>query len=250
MSASTEDRKQTKQTNWLWWFPPARWLAEYRAAWLPGDIVAGITLAAYAIPVSLAYAGLAGLPPQVGIYGYLLGGLGYALLGACWLVRKCEAEVRDTAQRQIATLAIGVLAFLVIVFTYALAEHLPILQRWIDRPYLFIFPATGAFAAAVLAFSILKHNDYSNLETYVLSSGERTADELPPSFFGTQAQRRRWLKTTLYRLPGSSLLLFLYRYVFRLGFLDGIPGLLYCGFQAVQMFHTKAKIYELRTRKD
>jgi SulP family sulfate permease len=41
-----------------------------------------VTLAAYAIPVSLAYAGLAGLPPQVGIYGYLLGGLGYALLGS------------------------------------------------------------------------------------------------------------------------------------------------------------------------
>ena len=67
---------------WLWWFPPARWLAEYRVAWLPGDIVAGVTLAAYAIPVSLAYASLAGLPPQVGIYGYLLGGLGYALLGS------------------------------------------------------------------------------------------------------------------------------------------------------------------------
>ena len=46
------------------------------------DIVAGVTLAAYAITVSLAYAGLAGLPPQVGIYGYLLGGLGYALLGS------------------------------------------------------------------------------------------------------------------------------------------------------------------------
>jgi len=64
------------------WFPPARWLAEYRPSWLAGDLVAGITLAAYAIPVSLAYAGLAGLPPQVGIYGYLLGGLGYALLGS------------------------------------------------------------------------------------------------------------------------------------------------------------------------
>lgn len=67
---------------WLHYFPPARWLAEYRVAWLSGDVVAGVTLAAYAIPVSLAYAGLAGLPPQVGIYGYLLGGLGYALLGS------------------------------------------------------------------------------------------------------------------------------------------------------------------------
>src|SRR5712672_196267 len=67
---------------WLSRLPPARWLAEYRAAWLPGDAIAGVTLAAYAIPVSLAYATLAGLPPQVGIYGYLLGGLGYALLGS------------------------------------------------------------------------------------------------------------------------------------------------------------------------
>ena len=79
MADSTEHRRAT---TWLWWFPPVRWLAEYRAAWLPSDIVAGITLAAYAIPVSLAYAGLAGLPPQVGIYGYLLGGIGYALFGS------------------------------------------------------------------------------------------------------------------------------------------------------------------------
>jgi MFS superfamily sulfate permease-like transporter len=68
--------------NPLWRFPPARWLAEYHADWLRSDIVAGVTLAAYAIPVSLAYAGLAGLPPQAGVYGYLLGGLGYALLGS------------------------------------------------------------------------------------------------------------------------------------------------------------------------
>jgi cytochrome d ubiquinol oxidase subunit II len=86
--------------------------------------------------------------------------LGYALLGASWLVRKCEAEVRDVARRQIPALAIGVLWFLVLVFAYALAENLPILHRWIDRPYLFIFPAIGAVAVTVLALSILKHNDY------------------------------------------------------------------------------------------
>ena len=63
-------------------FPATRWLKDYRAAWLPGDAIAGVTLAAYAIPVSLAYAGLAGLPPQVGVYGYLLGGIGYALFGS------------------------------------------------------------------------------------------------------------------------------------------------------------------------
>jgi SulP family sulfate permease len=63
-------------------FPPAQWLPAYEARWLGPDLVAGVTLAAYAIPVSLAYAGLAGLPPQVGLYGYLLGGLGYALFGS------------------------------------------------------------------------------------------------------------------------------------------------------------------------
>src|SRR5258706_12193990 len=74
--------KHPKARIGFWWCPPSRWLAEYQPSWLLGDIVAGVTLAAYAIPVSLAYAGLAGLPPQVGVYGYLLGGLGYALLGS------------------------------------------------------------------------------------------------------------------------------------------------------------------------
>src|SRR5256885_6470631 len=64
------------------YFPPAEWLSAYDAGWFGHDLIAGVTLAAYAIPVSLAYAGLAGLPPQVGIYGYMLGGIGYALLGS------------------------------------------------------------------------------------------------------------------------------------------------------------------------
>ncbi len=69
-------------TGWKVLFPPAQWLPAYQVRHLGADVVAGVTLAAYAIPVSLAYAGLAGLPPQVGLYGYLLGGLGYALFGS------------------------------------------------------------------------------------------------------------------------------------------------------------------------
>lgn len=72
----------TERAGWLRLFPVAGWLGIYRGEWLASDAVAGITLAAYAIPVSLAYAALAGLPPQVGIYGYMLGGVGYALLGS------------------------------------------------------------------------------------------------------------------------------------------------------------------------
>jgi high affinity sulfate transporter 1 len=69
-------------TGWRAAFPPAQWLASYQGKWLARDAVAGVTLAAYAIPVALAYATLAGLPPQYGIYGYLAGGLLYALFGS------------------------------------------------------------------------------------------------------------------------------------------------------------------------
>jgi glycosyltransferase involved in cell wall biosynthesis len=96
---------------------------------------------------------------------------------------------------------------------------------------------------------IQKHDEYSNWEARVLSQ-DSAGSEISASFFGTQAQRRRWLKRKLFVIPGSPVLLFLYRYVFRLGFLDGIPGMIYCGFQAVQMFHTKSKIYELRSKKE
>ena len=93
---------------------------------------------------------------------------------------------------------------------------------------------------------IVKHNEYSNWEARVLTRAESDRQEISANLFGNQAQRRRWLKRNLFRLPGSPVLLFLYRYVFRLGFLDGVPGLIYCSFQAVQMFHSKAKIYELQ----
>jgi cytochrome d ubiquinol oxidase subunit II len=80
--------------------------------------------------------------------------LGYALLGACWLVRKCEGDVREEAYRLIPYLAISLLAFLVVVFGYALAENLRVTHRWVERPYLFIFPAIGVIAALVAAASV------------------------------------------------------------------------------------------------
>ncbi|HEY9113511.1 MAG TPA: sulfate permease [Bacteroidales bacterium] len=67
---------------WKNHIPALTWLQDYNFKFLGKDAFAGITLAAYAIPVSLAYASLAGLPPQYGIYGYLLGGIFYALIGS------------------------------------------------------------------------------------------------------------------------------------------------------------------------
>ena len=69
-------------SGWRAVFPPAQWLSSYQSKWLANDAIAGVTLAAYGIPVSLAYASLAGLPPQYGIYCYLVGGLFYALFGS------------------------------------------------------------------------------------------------------------------------------------------------------------------------
>jgi glycosyltransferase involved in cell wall biosynthesis len=96
---------------------------------------------------------------------------------------------------------------------------------------------------------IQKHNEYSNWEARVWLDGKGSADEIQPSLWGTQAQRRRWLRRKFFRLPGSPLLYFLYKYIFALGFLDGVPGLIYCSLQGIQFFHVKAKIYELRARK-
>ena len=97
-----------------------------------------------------------------------------------------------------------------------------------------------------LSHYIRKHDEYSSWDARVWLKGEAGSRELKPSPFGSQAQRRRWLRKKLFAIPGSPLLFFLYKYIFCLGFLDGIPGLIYCSLQGIQFFHIKAKIYELK----
>jgi sulfate permease, SulP family len=58
------------------------WLPEYRSPRLLHDLFAGVTLAAYAIPVAMAYSVLAGLTPQVGLYCYIGSGIVYALFAS------------------------------------------------------------------------------------------------------------------------------------------------------------------------
>ena len=62
------------------WLPA--WLRSYRPAWLAGDITAGVIVTVMLIPQSLAYALLAGLPPEVGLYASILPIVAYALLGS------------------------------------------------------------------------------------------------------------------------------------------------------------------------
>jgi sulfate permease, SulP family len=57
-------------------------LQGYRIGWLPRDLVAGLMLAAIAIPGQLATARLAGMPPETGLYAFAAGSLAFAAFGA------------------------------------------------------------------------------------------------------------------------------------------------------------------------
>lgn len=57
------------------WIPAWGWLQSYDKSWLRGDVIAGLTLAAYLLPAGLGDASLANLPPQAGLYACLFAGL-------------------------------------------------------------------------------------------------------------------------------------------------------------------------------
>jgi high affinity sulfate transporter 1 len=62
--------------------PAVDWLAHYRREWLRGDVVAALTTWALVVPQAIAYAQIADLPPQAGLFAAFAGLLGYALLGS------------------------------------------------------------------------------------------------------------------------------------------------------------------------
>jgi len=151
-----EFRNKAQRMRWVWdaSFAGGSFIAAFVQGMTVGALVEGLPI------VNGRYTGgdLGWLSPFAVLCGIGLC-VGYTLLGACWLVRKCEADVRDTAYRQIPTLSVGLLAFLVVVFAYALAEDLPVVARWLERPYLFVFPVIGAVAAITLAISVRHRQD-------------------------------------------------------------------------------------------
>ncbi|MGV8095618.1 MAG: glycosyltransferase family 2 protein [Mangrovibacterium sp.] len=96
-----------------------------------------------------------------------------------------------------------------------------------------------------------KHNAYASrevidmLDTKYLIFPE---NQIPPKLFGTEEQRKRWLKIRYANLPlfVRPLINFIYRYFFRLGFLDGKQGLIWHFLQGFwYRFLVDTKIYEL-----
>jgi cytochrome d ubiquinol oxidase subunit II len=151
-----EFRYKTERMRWIWdaGFAGGSLLAAFMQGMTVGALVEGLPF------VDGHYVG--GEFGWFSPFAVLCGAglcLGYALLGACWLVKKCEGDVRDAAYRLIPYLSLGLLIYLIVVFAYALGEDLPVMRRWLERPYLFAFPAIGVAAATVLAASIRRRRD-------------------------------------------------------------------------------------------
>jgi cytochrome d ubiquinol oxidase subunit II len=151
-----EFRYKTQRLRWMW-------DAGFAGGSLVAAFIQGMTVGALVEGLPVADGRYVG-----GTFGWLspfaiLCGLGlclgYMLLGACWLVRKCDGDVRDDAYRLIPRLSIGLMLFLIVVFAYALIDHLAILRRWFERPYLFVFPAIGVAASILLAKSVRRRRD-------------------------------------------------------------------------------------------
>ena len=151
-----EFRNKTQRLRWVWdaAFSGGSLVAAFMQGMMVGALVEGL-------PISRGeYSGgeFGWLSPFAVICGVGLS-LGYTLLGACWLIRKCDTEVRVSAYRLIPYLSLALLVFLSVVFVYALSENLQVMGRWLERPYLFAFPLVAAGAAIVLAASVRRRRD-------------------------------------------------------------------------------------------
>jgi cytochrome bd ubiquinol oxidase subunit II len=151
-----EFRHRTEHWRWLW-------DASFAGGSLVAAFMQGLTVGALVEGLPIAdgrYVGgdLGWLSPFAVLCGVGLC-IGYALLGACWLVRKCHGDVRESAYRLIPILSLALLLFLIAVFGFALVEHLSVINRWLERPYLFVFPTIGIVAAILLAANLQSHSD-------------------------------------------------------------------------------------------
>jgi len=146
--------------------PILEWLPTYKRAQLPGDLLAGIIVAIVLIPQSMAYAMVAGLPPQVGLYASVLPLLFYSLLGSSRTMAVgpvglmslmtgsllAEMGINDTAQ----LLSIAVLLALLSGFTLLFMRLLKLgsVINFLSHPVISGFTSA---AAILIMFSQLKH---------------------------------------------------------------------------------------------
>ncbi len=86
-----------------------------------------------------------------------------------------------------------------------------------------------------LADWIEKHNRYSSMEAAAMMEGNVTGD-VKPRLFGEADQRRMWLRRFFWKFPLRHFLFFLYRYIVKLGFLDGKTGFRYAFLHGIYFY--------------
>ena len=95
---------------------------------------------------------------------------------------------------------------------------------------------------------IIKHDEYSNYECRVHTEGAQT--DIKENFWGTREERRRYIKKKLIRNPLAPFFYFIYLYIFKGGFLEGMPGFYYVLYQCIYLYFVSSKIYEIEHLKN
>jgi cytochrome d ubiquinol oxidase subunit II len=153
-----EFRNKARHLPWVWdvAFAGGSLVATFMQGSMVGALVRGLPL------LNGNYAGgeFSWLSPFAVLCGAGLC-LGYALLGACWLVRKSDGDIQARAFRLIPVLSFASLAVLAAVLLFALNENLQVLGRWLERPYLLALPLTGAVTGVALALSVHRRREHA-----------------------------------------------------------------------------------------
>jgi SulP family sulfate permease len=158
--------KQTSSARLTQLLPAGHWLRHYPREHLVGDLLAGFIVAVMLVPQGMAYALLAGLPPEVGLYASILPLIIYGLLGSSrtlavgpvaivsLLVASGVAPLAEAGSGVYVQLAI-VLALLVGIIQLVMGlVRLGFLVNFLSHPVLAGFTSA---AALVIGFSQLKH---------------------------------------------------------------------------------------------
>ena len=156
--------------------PVLKWLAEYRKSYRAGDLMAGFVVAIVLLPQAMAYAMLAGLPPQIGLYSCILPILAYAALGTSrtlavgpvglmsLMVGAVIAELNLETGPQIYYVAIGLalLSGALLILMYVL--RFGMIVNFISHPVLSGFTSAGALLIAISQLKYLLGLDMAKSE--------------------------------------------------------------------------------------
>ena len=134
-------------------------------------------------------------------------------------------------------------------------------KRWMDEHIKITAGRSESFEHDIidnnlnnLGWWISKHNSYATREAVDLLNLKYNLieyDEITPAFFGTEEQKKRWLKIRYANLPffARPVLYFFYRYILKSGFLDGKEGLMYHFLQGFwYRFLVDAKLFEIHQK--